>query len=298
MSLATPASVVEHHVPCIGCGYDLFASAAAGNCPECGRDVDVSLRALGALSIPSNAITARAMSTSLLVSSLFAGLCPAACLLLLNLENAIGAVAMSVAFLVCAVSGAHGEVLRSRIAGIPAKSGSRGSPRWADLVAAVGLLCVNVAGYLYAAKQALIYNSDYSASVNVEWASMICVAVGFFLLCIMAWRAIPTWLAQADVARALRANRLAGFMTFMAWAKGIYETIWLACCWTPFVGGLLDSSSSSSLTDLMIYPAVGAAFGLIGFAAIWLMMIIAHVILLVHIRKRTASTLQFELKPG
>lgn len=37
-------SIVRCHVPCIGCGYDLFTAAAESVCPECSKPVVESLR--------------------------------------------------------------------------------------------------------------------------------------------------------------------------------------------------------------------------------------------------------------
>lgn len=279
--LAPSPELIQKHLPCLSCGYDLFATSRSGLCPECGSDVTRSVAMAFVLLEPANAARARRMSGSLLLSSIFAGLCPAACLLALNLENLVGAIAMTVAFATCAIFAALGERRRREIVNSDSFSMASGSPIGFDIIAAVGLLLVNVAGYFYGLQNSL--RAVWYSFHAYEAIAMTCVGVGFFLLFIAAWRALPTWRAQADFARQLHGLKLENLMRFLAWTKAIYETAWLFCCWSPFA--LISLGSQGE--DLAIPLAVAAAFGLIGFAVIWILMIIAHAILHVQIRKVT-----------
>jgi hypothetical protein len=47
---AAPAGLLEHDVPCAGCGYDLRGLTPPGRCPECGFDLLESIRAFAARS--------------------------------------------------------------------------------------------------------------------------------------------------------------------------------------------------------------------------------------------------------
>jgi hypothetical protein len=222
------------------------------------------------------------MARSLLISSIFAGLCPASCLLLLSTENIVGAIAMSVAFGTCAVFAAKGEAQRRRIVGVQVSSMRlSGSPLLPDIFAGVGLTLVNLAGYVYAIHE--MTRQAFTSRQNVEAVGMVLVGTGFFLLCVTAWRAVPSWRAHADIARLIGGKRLGKFLRFLGWTKAIYETLWLFCCWAPFV-----AMGVRPLEEMAVGLAIGALFGLIGFGVIWILMIIAHATLLVQIRKVTA----------
>lgn len=277
--LAPSPELIQKHVPCLNCGYDLFATNRVGLCPECGCDVSGSVATAYVLLDPANAGSARRMSGSFLLSSIFAGFCPGACLLALNLENVVGAIAMTIAFAMCAINAAVGERERRAITTSSPLASTSGSPIAFDLIAGGGLVLINLGGYLYAMPRNWASRNDSIQQALV----MTSIGVGFFLLCIAAWRALPAWRAQAELARSLRAPRLQRLMRFLAWTKAIYETAWLFCCWTPFALISLGSEGEG----LAIPLAVAAAFGLIGFAVIWILMIIAHAILHVQIRKVT-----------
>ncbi len=280
-----PAHAVASHVTCTGCGYDLYAANVAGKCPECGLAVKQSAGLALALAEPANARSARLMGNSLLVSSIFAGLCPAACLLLLNLENLAGAIMVLVAFGTCAIFAAIAERARLRLAPVIGTPSTSRTLILYDMIAGVGLLLIGVAGVLYGIKDS--YNLlGYDHQSLWEGAQAALAGGGFFALFLTAWRAIPAWRAQAEFAQLLGAKRLKKFLTFLAWTKAIFETVWLLCCSLPFGLALLQHESGS---DAAIFFAIGAFFGLFGFAAIWLMMIIAHSVLLVQIRKQTKT---------
>lgn len=273
---------IDVHVPCLGCGYDLFASSRQGLCPECGRDVALSVQMASVLLDPANARNARKMAGTLVASSVFAGLCPASCLFVLASEHLVGAMSMTIAFGACAVLAAVGERARRQIKDVPAMSGSHGSPIVADLVAAFGLALVNLAGYLFAVRQMRMY-IGYSQSYEILGAAT--VGLGFFLLCVTAWRALPTWKAHADIAHLLHRKGLRKLLNALGYTKAIYETLWLACCWMPFALVGLGREGEG----LAIPLAVAAAFGLIGFGVIWILMIVAHAVLLVQINRQIAT---------
>ncbi len=279
--LAPSPELIQKHLPCLSCGYDLYATSRDGLCPECGSDVTQSVATAHVLLDPANAGSARRMSGSFLLSSIFAGLCPAACLLALNLENLLGAIAMTIAFTTCALFAALGERQRLAIAGSASLSHASGSPIGFDVIAAVGLLLVNLAGYIFS-----LQGSWFHSAASRQAIATTSVGVGFFLLCIAAWRALPTWRAHADLAHTLQSEKLEKLMRFLAWTKAFYETAWLFCCWTPFA--LMEIGNQ--MDDLAVPLAVAAAFGLIGFAVIWILMIIAHAILHAQIRKVTIGS--------
>lgn len=284
-AIATPAGgLVNLHVPCRGCGYDLFASNRDGRCPECGQDVQPSVVQASVLHDPANASRARTMAALFLTSSIFAGLCPGACALALSLENELGPLLMSAAFAGCVISAIRGEYQRRSI---HVGSGARmaAAPFVADLLAASGLLLINLGGYLLVYLHiALIGSSD-----SAERAVAATLAVGFFLLFVTAWRAVPAWRAHAELAQFTRGGKLEKFLKFMGWTKAIYETAWLLTCWTPLA---MYAIGGHDFEDPGLFMAFGALFGLVGFAAIWLLMIIAHTILLVQIRRATAIALR------
>jgi hypothetical protein len=281
MSAIAPsvADSVSTHVPCLGCGYDLYASKRVGQCPECGRDVSLSVSVSSVFHEPANALKLRKMGSALLVSSIFAGLCPAACLLAVQAENLIGAVAMTIAFGTCAVFAARAEMLRRGVLRLSSISPVAGPPLVADAIAAGGLLLINLAAYVYVIARMVNSNMYFGE----DGLPTVLVGVGFFLLFVTAWRAMPTWRAHADIAHLLGGQRLAKLLHFLSWAKAVYESVWLFCCWTPFALVQLDSNGS----DLAVSLAVGALFGLFGFAVIWILMIIAHAIFSVQLRKAT-----------
>ena len=284
MSALTPSALdlIRTHVPCLGCGYDLYASQRNGLCPECGREVAYSISGFDLQIDPAKAYAARRMGAALLTSSIFAGLCPASCLLMLQTERFLGAIAMSVAFTICAVFAARGEAFRRQWRGHSIGNIRIGAPLGADVVATVGLLLVNLAAYWYAFQQFVQYEYGYNRSYEV--AGMSLVGVGFFLLNLTAWRALPTWRAHAEVAHLLNARKTRGLLTFLAWTKAIYESLWLLCCWSPFALGMAGHSAE----ELAISLAFAALFGLFGFGVVWVLMIIAHAILLVQIRRATS----------
>lgn len=283
MSAIAPSAVdlIESHVPCVQCGYDLYASKRSGLCPECGKSVALSASASETFLKVENAVELRKMGSSLLVSSIFAGLCPGACLLAVQAENLAGPIAMSIAFSICAVFAGVGETRRRRGLGATPAIASRSSPLVADGVAAAGLVLINLAAYAYAIENAARGYSSGSAFI------LVLVCLGFFLLCVTAWRALPTWRAHADLAYLLNGIRLSKFLRFLAWTKATYETIWLFCCWSPFA----FVAMGRPMEDLAVGLAFAALFGLFGFAAIWVLMIIAHAILLAQVRKATEPTL-------
>jgi hypothetical protein len=282
-AIATPApEPIAIHVPCARCGYDLFGAERTGLCPECGRDVAFSLSGVELLSDGETHRTVRQMGGAFLTSSIFAGLCPASCLLLLQMEHAVGAMLMSAAFGLCVGFAARGEMLRRQLRGTAAGAVLSGSPLGADLVAALGLGLVNGSAYLYAIQEMDAFGFGFTPGIEIT--AMALVGVGFFLLNVTAWRALPAWRAQAHVASLLHARGTLRLMVFLAWTKAIYETLWLFCCWSPFA---LMSLGDRRLEELAIPLAVGALFGLFGFGVIWVLMIIAHASLLVQIRRAT-----------
>lgn len=281
MTALAPSAIdqIRSHVPCLGCGYDLFASNKDGRCPECGKDVGPSLEQGSVLLDPANAVHARASVALTLTSSIFAGLCPAACFAALNFETALGPLLMTIAFGCCAVNAGLGEYRRRSI-----RMGTgtlKAGAFKADLVAAAGLLMVNLGGYLYVLEQQGSFARGDGARAFVAGV----LAIGFCALCASAWRAVPTWRAHAELAAFARGRKLAKFLKFMGWTKAIYETLWLACCWISL--GMF-AIGSREWEDPAIFFAIGAFFGLFGFAVIWMLMIITHAILLVQIRKATA----------
>lgn len=228
-------------------------------------------------SAPVTDEVARVRAGSLLafVSAILSGFCPGVCLLYASAEGSIVVAAlMTLIFAATAVTAALGERRLTSVLSTASRGAVSRAHQVSDLLAGVGLLVINVAAYLFGRLEWLPHRDGILAALTCG---------GFVLLAATAWRAVPSYRMRAAVARAhADPNRIRGNGGFIAlgYVKAIYETVWLSLCWIALALIALDGH------DSWVPFGFGALLGLIGFAAIWLAMIVTHAILFARAQKR------------
>jgi hypothetical protein len=281
---AIPVPTFERHNTCLGCGYDLFGQPSIGVCPECGQSTRESARNAAFLDAPGNVARLRSGTVLLLWSSILAGLCPGICLLCVANDGLVilsFAVVMTLIFGATAVTASLGErQLASMVEFAQSESGDGESPSArpnvvGDLVAAAGLLSINIAAYVYAA--------NTRSGSRTEYIVAALVGIGFGCLSATAWRAVPAYRMRMRVAEACLGGHHRG-LAALGYTKAIYETIWLCCCW------LAPALLLIKLEEVAVIFAFGALFGLGGFAILWVFMIVLHAVLLVKVRRKFGET--------
>lgn len=286
---AIPVPVFERHNTCLGCGYDLFGQPRLGVCPECGASTRESARHEAFLGAPGNLKRLRGGAVFLLLSAILSGLCPASCLIFMWSDSHIACAGlMSLIFAATVVTSAVGE---RRFVAMgeyqTADSNDRESLRVfrnafvADLSAAGGLVLVNVAAYITAiAKMSRV--GDYGwRTENDEVVTGVIVAIGFFLMCVTAWRAVPAYRLRGQISRAVTGGANGGFIG-LGFLKAIYETLWLATVWM----GIAAIGTGHDGEGVGVFLLFGALFGLGGYGILWLFMIGTHALLLRRVHSR------------
>jgi hypothetical protein len=278
---AIPVPTFEHHNICLSCGYDLFGQPRVGVCPECGQSTRESARTATFLEAPGNVARLRSGTVYLLWSSILAGFCPGICLLTMASEDAgtyVAAAFMTLIFAATAVTAGIGERRLASLSGYIDDDASNGSA-WRnrpvlafDLVAAVGLVAINIGTYAYAATR----SSERQSAEYIVWGF---IGAGFGCLCAGAWRAVPAYRMRMRVAEACLGGHHRGWAA-LGYIKAIYETAWLACSWLTLA--LLAFRQE----DVAVFTATASLFGLGGFGILWLFMIALHIMLMVKVRRR------------
>jgi hypothetical protein len=81
----------------------------------------------------------------------------------------------------------------------------------------------------------------------------------------LLYQLLATWSESADRPKAARGLRALGNI------KMVYEALWLACCWLTLVAVTLKQTD-----DPIVFLALGALFGCIGYGILCIWMIVAH----------------------
>lgn len=272
---AIPVNTFERHNRCLTCGYDLFGQPRIGLCPECGNSTRETAAHAQFLSHPDKVACVLSGARLLLIASILSGLCPGVCLLMLATDGS-GVVAgmMTVIFVTTAVTAAVGDrrlLGADEVVGVDRQALL--TRRMFDGIAAAGLVTLNLAAFVIA------------TGIDSAMIAVI-VAIGFFLLSISAWRAAPTGSAHARVGEVGWGR--AGGLRGLGVIKAFYESIWLGCCWMGIACLAVNQ-------DAAVFFMFAAFFGLFGFAAIWIAMIVVSALFLQRISRLATGTRGFDV---
>jgi hypothetical protein len=144
-----------------------------------------------------------------------------------------------------------------------------------DCLAGAGLVMIGVAPSVYMLAQNYGIQLDETASAGL--------GVAYLLLGATTARHVMLYRFLARVCRQVNRHGMAKSLVTLGWVKAIYEGLWLICC----AAALLliaaeDSAANLSIDagDYAIFFAVAGLFGAMGFAGVWIWMVISHALLM------------------
>lgn len=137
-----------------------------------------------------------------------------------------------------------------------------------DLVATLGLIVLGTGPILFGPTQGSNWPENMSAILALAYA---CLAVSVPRH-VIHYRRVAMLLAMHGSVW-VRGMRVLGYF------KAVYEGLWLSCCAVVLLAATLKAHD-----DTLIWLAVGAFGGCIGFIGIWAWMIIRHSLLIARLR--------------
>ena len=280
---ATPAAedVFAAHTVCLTCGYDLFGQPRDGACPECGTDVAASALGEHFLARPGVERQLRDGTLYLLSATCLCGSCPVICLLACVQPKIVtNSILMTVFFFTTCAFAAIGDAKLAATVE-PHVTSAILRRRVADVLAGIGLLVINAAAYAIAIGAGPFRN---------ERGLSAAVSLGFFLLAATAWRAVPAGCMHAAVVRRCGVRKVS--TVGLGYAKAFYETLWLSSIWIGLAIAAMDEG------DHMLPFMVVAFLGLLGFAFVWIAMIVVHATLFIRIRRALAPKQSWYARVG
>ena len=209
---------------------------------------------------------ARAAFGWMVVLSILSGLCVAVCFLSFT-ETVVAWVIHTLVFAatiaVAIKSGASFMQL------IPASDDPGRALRLSlDVVALAGVAAIGVSPWVYSFLHANSLNDSSFAGL---------LGVAYLLLTVTTWRHVMFYRLLAGVCRGISRDRVARGLVALGWFKAIYEFLWLgSCAMTMLVTVGKSSPMFEGAGEFVIYFAVGALFGILGYGVIWMWMIVAH----------------------
>jgi hypothetical protein len=200
----------------------------------------------------------------MLVLSILSGLCVAVCFLSFT-ETILAWVIHSLIFAITiGVGFKSGKALMQMLG---ADDPGRIARMGLDAVALLGVAGIGVSPWVYF----LIHGSSIN---DAGFGGMLGVA--YLLLTLTSWRHVMLYRVLAGICRQVNRYKLAQSLTILGWFKTIYEFLWLGCCSFALVLAVGGKLMGDDPAEFAVYFAVGALVGILGFAFIWIWMIVAH----------------------
>jgi hypothetical protein len=216
-------------------------------------------------------IAARTAFRRMLFLTILSGCCVASCFLVFT-ETVLGTSVQALVFAITiAMALASGKAL---LRSVPASDDPGRVPRTAlDCVSLVGLAMIAVVplGYEITKSQALHeWDAPFAGLIGIAYA----------LMTVSTARHVMLYRLLAGLCRAVNHTRMARSLILLGWFKAIYEFLWLGCCAAALLLAAARDVVSNDVGNTVVFFAVGALFGLAGYAIIWIWMIVAHAQLL------------------
>ena len=202
----------------------------------------------------------REVASAFVPLSVLSGLCVGVAWLALLTENALGLLCVVVFGITIWQGIAVGVRLRRAKVWL-------GRVAFLDLIALIGLAVVALAPIGYS-----LYES------SVDWkrlgeAGLASLGLAYLAMGLTSVRHIWMYAELSQWAEDLFHRRLARSLQMLGYIKAIYETLWLGlCCAVPLLAAATDLAGGG-----VIYLAIGAAVGCIGYGLIWIWMMIVHI---------------------
>ena len=204
---------------------------------------------------------ARPMLRMLNLVAVFSGLCVASCFLVMATDRDEIATVLHLLIFAATLGFAFvGGMRMARLDAPPLRSTVRVV---FDLIAGVGLMMVAVAPLLMGRR------------LFRDWQSGGFIGAAFLLMALTTFRHVLLYRGLARLVAADGYRKSAGWLRTLGWMKFVYEGLWLTCCSAPLVM-VLPHGMDREFEDGAIFVALGAFFGCLGFAVIWVMMIVTH----------------------
>jgi hypothetical protein len=203
----------------------------------------------GALSL--NSPQAHRAAKLMLVVSILSGLCVGVCFLSFT-ENLAAQMLHLAIFAATIVFAIRGGAALSKVDETP----NRRARMFLDALAGFGLIFIGLAPLAY------------RGGMREDPAPFI-LGFAYLMLAGSVPRHIMLYRALAVMCRQVGREKMAKAMITLGWFKTIYEGIWLGSC----AGALFLISGKS---DLAVYLAVVGFVGCLGFAGVWIIMMVCH----------------------
>ncbi len=212
---------------------------------------------------------------TLLLLSIFSGLCVGSCFLVLGFDGALWTSALHMGiYSVTLVLAVKGGVAQAR------RTGSVGSLQVTlDSIAGAGLIIIGLAP-LYVPLRA----------DELRWTALF-PAIAFLCLTLTTYRHVLLYRNLSDLFSLAGRRSLAKSLVILGRFKCIYEFVWLGCCAIPLlaigVSGVDEQLGvfPAPTPEFRIFPAIAPFFGCIGFGGIWIWMMIVHSVCLSAARR-------------
>ena len=185
------------------------------------------------------------------VVSILSGLCVGVCFLAFS-EVLAAQLFHAAVFTATIVFAMRSGIALSTVASIP----NQRARVVLDSLAGCGLVIIGIAP--------LLYRAGYRSG-----AAPLILAIAYFLLAGTTARHIMLYRLLAQMCRQVNREKMAKSLITLGWFKTIYEGIWLGCC----AGALFLADGRG---DFAMYFAVAALVGCLGFACIWILMMVLH----------------------
>jgi len=216
----------------------------------------------------------------LLIVAILSGLCVGVCFLSLaaGVVGAVIHVAVFTATIIVAIKGG-----RAMMAVVTEDNRKIDSAQLVlDLLAAVGLVIIGIAP--------VVYHLCETWNVRLEDSFAAgSIALAYGLLAGTTYRHLLFHRSIAEYCRQNSHYPMAKAVSILGWVKMIYEGIWLSLCAIGLLSfALRELNNSGGLylgENVAVLCAYGAFLGAMGFAVIWIWMIIVHANLMRLTRK-------------
>lgn len=153
-----------------------------------------------------------------------------------------------------------------------------------DLLAGLGLVGIGISPVIY-----YLFETTAPASW-FETAGAGSLGIAYGLLAATTWRHRMFYGYLAEICRSAEHPTIATRLSRLGWGKTVYEGIWLGCCsMTLLLVGAYGVTGSSGFQDVALFFAFASLFGTMGFAGIWIWMIVVHAVLY-HLARPNGGT--------
>jgi hypothetical protein len=220
---------------------------------------------------------ARRAFGELLWLSVLSGLCVGVCFLSLT-EALLAALLHVTIFAVTIILAVRAGM---SVAGLGDGGGAHRTRMLLDGLAGLGLVGIGISPIVY-----YIGQGEYWSVI--ETYGVAALGLSYALLAATTYRHVLLYRVLAEVCRSANHPSLATRLIRLGWGKAIYEGLWLSCCALALLllsAGSTMSGAKSDFQDAAMWCAFAALFGAMGFAGIWVWMIVVHAVLLAGTRR-------------